>query len=201
MAGLHTWVGLFPGWLLFAIFLFGTTAFFQHEISRWMRPELRFHAVSPKALDMAGRYLAGRAPDAASWAVSLPTRRGGEALSVSWQPREGSGGMEGEVALDPATGKPLALRETRGGWFLYRFHFDLHYMPIMWARYIVCIAALAMLVALLSGIVTHKKIFADFFLLRFGKGQRSWLDAHNVTGVLALPFHLMISYTLSLIHI
>lgn len=32
-------------------------------------------------------------------------------------------------------------------------------------------------------------------MLRFGKGQRSWLAAHNVTAVLALPLHLMITYT------
>src|SRR3546814_18385079 len=51
------------------------------------------------------------------------------------------------------------------------------------------------LFAVLSGIVTHKKILADFFLLRFGKGQRSWLDAHNASSVLFLPFILMITYT------
>lgn len=195
MAGLHTWAGLLPGWLLFAIFLFGTTAFFQHEISRWMRPELRSYAVSPVALDAAGQYLQARAPNAGSWTLSLPSDRGGDALLVSWQSREGSGGQGGEADLDPATGRPLLLRDTRGGWFLYRLHFDLHYMPVMCARYIVCIAALTMLVALLTGVVTHKKIFADFFLVRFRKGQRSWLDAHNVTGVLALPFHLMMTYT------
>lgn len=32
-------------------------------------------------------------------------------------------------------------------------------------------------------------------MLRFRKGQRSWRDAHNLGGVLALPFHLMITYT------
>ena len=52
-----------------------------------------------------------------------------------------------------------------------------------------------MLVAILSGIVTHKRIFKDFFTFRPGKGQRSWLDAHNVSAVLALPYHLMITYT------
>jgi uncharacterized iron-regulated membrane protein len=57
------------------------------------------------------------------------------------------------------------------------------------------IAAMAMLVAIFSGIVTHKKIIADFFLLRLGKGQRSWLDAHNASSVLFLPFILMITYT------
>ncbi|WP_240623841.1 PepSY-associated TM helix domain-containing protein [Tsuneonella suprasediminis] len=31
--------------------------------------------------------------------------------------------------------------------------------------------------------------------MRWGKGQRSWLDAHNVTAVVALPYHAMITYT------
>ncbi len=52
-----------------------------------------------------------------------------------------------------------------------------------------------MLVALVSGIVIHKKFFREFFTFRPNKGQRSWLDAHNASGVLLLPFHLMITYT------
>ena len=40
MAALHTWTGLLFGWLLFAMFVTGTAAYFQEEISRWMRPEL-----------------------------------------------------------------------------------------------------------------------------------------------------------------
>jgi uncharacterized iron-regulated membrane protein len=195
MSSLHTWAGLLPGWLLFLIFLFGTAAFFQQEISRWMRPELRSVAVTSTALDQASAYLAKKAPDASSWTVILPPERGGEPLSLSWKTGDDGKPGGGKATLDPATGRELAVRDTRGGFFLYRFHFDLHYMPVMWARYMVCIAALAMLVAILSGVVTHKKIFADFFLLRFGKGQRSWLDAHNVTAVLSLPFHLMMTYT------
>lgn len=49
-----------------------------------------------------------------------------------------------------------------------------------------------MFVSILSGVITHRRIFAEFFTFRAGKGQRSWLDAHNATGVLALLFHLMI---------
>jgi uncharacterized iron-regulated membrane protein len=124
---------------------------------------------------------------------------------VFWQPQpepgkergRGRGGRRGRdtQALIGAAGEPIEARETRGGEFFYRFHFDLQYMPIIFARWLVGIAALAMLVAILSGIVTHKKIFRDFFTLRRGKGQRSWLDGHNATAVLALPFHLMITYT------
>jgi hypothetical protein len=52
-------------------------------------------------------------------------------------------------------------------------------------------------VALVSGVITHRRIFADFFTFRrrAKSTQRGWLDAHNVAGVLALPFHLMITYT------
>src|SRR3546814_12240603 len=35
MAWLHTWTGLLLGWLLFAIFVTGTSAYFQEEITRW----------------------------------------------------------------------------------------------------------------------------------------------------------------------
>lgn len=192
MAHLHTWTSLLAGWILFAMFLFGTTAFFQQEISRWMRPELSGGTVTVGALNAASDFLRHHAPDAESWSLSLPSSRGGDPLSISWQPR---GGGSGKATLDPTTGREIVIRDSSGGGFLYRMHFDLHYMPVMWARYLVCIAALAMLVAILSGIVTHKKIFADFFLIRIGKGQRSWLDAHNVSAVLALPFHLMMTYT------
>lgn len=196
MAWLHTWVGLLPGWVLYVVFVFGTAAFFQQEISAWMRPELPAQThVSQRALNAADAVLRERGKGADSWSVSFPAPRGGSGLTVSWR-MAGEGRRGGtEVTLDPQTGRKLAVRETSGGFFLYRFHFDLHYMSVMWARMIVSLAALAMLVAILSGVVTHKKIFTDFFQMRFGKGQRSWLDAHNATGVLALPFHVMITYT------
>jgi uncharacterized iron-regulated membrane protein len=195
MAWLHTWAGLLPGWLLYLVFLFGTAAFFQQEISRWMRPELLGVTVSSEALRAAGRYLQTEGNGAERWTITLPSDRGGEPLIASWHKASGEEVEAGRTSFDPVSGQPVAIRDTRGGFFLYRFHFQLHYLPSWLAYLLVSAAALAMLVAILSGIITHKKIFADFFMLRFGKGQRSWLDAHNVTAVLALPFQLMITYT------
>jgi uncharacterized iron-regulated membrane protein len=196
MAWLHTWVGLVPGWVLYIVFVFGTAAFFQYEIDAWMRPELGSGTrVSTRALEAADALLHRRGAGAESWTVSLPNARGGNGLTVSWREAGQDRHDRKEITLDPHTGREVAVRKTRGGFFLYRMHFDLHYMPVMWARYLVSVAALAMLVAILSGLVTHKKIFTDFFQMRFGKGQRSWLDAHNATAVLALPFHVMITYT------
>ncbi|HAB08009.1 MAG TPA: hypothetical protein DCE38_06005, partial [Alcanivorax sp.] len=36
MAWLHTWSGLLLGWLLLAMFVTGTSAYFREEISLWM---------------------------------------------------------------------------------------------------------------------------------------------------------------------
>ncbi len=201
---LHTWSGLLLGWVLFVIFMAGTIAFWREGLNRWMRPELDRIEQPYTVLEGAQRFLHGKAPDAKSWYIAMPSDKSAGA-QVYWQPQpepgKERGGRRGgrrsreNQALIGADGLPTVARETRGGDFFYRFHFDLHYMPVIWARWLVGVAAMAMLVAILSGIVTHKKIFKDFFTLRRGKGQRSWLDGHNATAVLALPFHLMITYT------
>lgn len=196
MAWLHTWSGLILGWLLFAIFLTGALSFYRDEISVWMQPEI--HASVPDA-DTAQRavdQLAILAPDATSWNITLPGARH-PAVELAWRAPGAEGGRRGltRATLDAGTGEVLEPRDTRGGGFLYRFHFELYGMERQSARWIVGIATMMMFVGILSGIVTHKKIFKDFFTFRPGKGQRSWLDAHNATAVLALPFHLMITYS------
>lgn len=60
--------------------------------------------------------------------------------------------------------------------------------------WLVGLAGMAMLVLLVSGVVIHRKIFIQFFTFRPDKKlPRSSLDLHNLTGVLVLPFHLVIT--------
>jgi len=194
MAWLHTWTGLIFGWLLFAIFLSGTLSYFKEEISHWAQPELRSHALDPLAsLGLAQGYLEANAGHSASWMIRLPSEREA-ALSVGW--RDPEGGRRGFVrkSLDAQSGQPVEARDSRGGDFFYRFHFELQ-MPYPWGRWLSTFCAFIMLLGLVTGIITHKKIFKEFFTFRPGKGQRSWLDGHNAIGVLVLPFHLMISYS------
>ena len=208
MAWLHTWSGLLVGWVLFMVFACGTASYFRDEITLWMKPELHHasHAVVEQGVATAQiqKLLEQRAPQSPRWFITLPTEREA-AVRASWAPAPTPSSEEGKprgrrrfesVSIDPLTGQELnAARATRGGDFFYRMHFDMHYMPVLWARWIVGACAMFMLVAIISGIVTHKRIFKDFFTFRPNKGQRSWLDAHNATAVLALPYHLMITYT------
>jgi len=107
------------------------------------------------------------------------------------------GGEHGgsRVSMDPATGRIITPRETMGGNFLYRFHFELYGMDRTLARWIVGVATMFMFAAMVSGVIIHRNIFKDFFTFRPGKGKRSWLDAHNASSVFALPFHFMITFS------
>jgi uncharacterized iron-regulated membrane protein len=198
MAGLHTWAGLLAGWLLFAMFLTGTVSFFKDELSAWMRPELPLQSQVPdpaltaqRVTDRLSRIAAG----STQWGMRLPDQRNGT-VSTFWRVPAGEGRRSFEEAqLDPSTGHEVSSRDTTGGEFFYRFHFQFHYMPVLWGRWLASLCAMFMLVAIVSGVITHKKIFRDFFTFRWGKGQRSWLDAHNALSVFGLPFHAMITYT------
>jgi uncharacterized iron-regulated membrane protein len=213
MNWVHTYSGLLVGWVLFMVFAAGTACYYRDEITFWMKPELHQAGLGlPPEAQIVNNTVAAlqqRAPDSQRWFITLPTARE-PGVRATWsgapvakgaaepplEPGVTRRGRFYSAVLDPATGKPLAAtRETRGGEFFYRLHFDLHYMPAIWARWIIGFCAMFMLVAIITGIVTHRRIFADFFTFRPKKGQRSWLDAHNATAVLALPYHLMITYT------
>lgn len=189
MAWLHTWSGLLVGWLLFVIFVGGTIACFDRELDDWARPALHSaRGEQPTRFDAAFARVRTQAPGAHIWwaHVSSQRKRGMEAF---WFNNDGS---EGSVLLDPRDAREVPA--SAPGTFFFELHYDLH--AGTWGMYLVGFAGMMMLAALVAGVITHKKIFRDFFSFRWrGGGQRAWLDGHNLAGVLGLPFHLMIAYT------
>jgi uncharacterized iron-regulated membrane protein len=228
MAWFHTWSGLLLGWLLFAVFATGTLAYYRHALNGWVRPEVQaLGPLSPQAPAQALAWLQQHASGSGQWFISLPEPGSAGAVRVSWREPAPAPAAQAQAAagaapaaasaasaaarparaalqsrwLHPGTGEVVAQwRDSLGGDFFYRFHFELRSADksrwIIEGRWAVCIATAVMLAALLSGVVTHRRIFADFFTFRPGKGgQRAWLDGHNVAGVLLLPFFLLISFS------
>ena len=199
MAWLHTWSGLLLGWLLYFIFLTGTAGYFDTEIDRWMQPERPLAGAAVPTADavaVAIRRLEQRAPQAAQWSILPPNGRENPQLRIFWRdrPKAGSGrGARGSEYIDVQTGQSVTWRRTGGGQLLYRMHHQLHYLPTTTARWIVGVATMFMLVAIVR-VITHRRIFRNFFVFR-PAARTAWLDAHNVLAVLALPFHVMITYT------
>lgn len=197
-AWLHTWSGIVVGWLLYLIFLLGALSFFRTEINTWAQPELAQIETqsSSQAWQNGWSFLQQNAPNSPEWSIALPDERN-PAVNVRWFDEGERPSRRGghRAMLDPGTGEQLYPRETRLGDFLYRMHFELYGVPRDAARWFIGIATMAMFIGLITGIIIHKKIFKDFFTFRQNKGQRSWLDMHNISSVLALPFHLMITFS------
>ncbi len=209
MTWLHTWAGLVVGWVLFFVFLTGTLGYFDTEIDRWMQPERPVfdgNLDSRQAITLAEQYLNNEAPEAKSWRVTLPVNRNHSDLIVRWKPNpeidhNGAKINHGTVIQTTAiqtldlNGEAVNYRETGGGQKLYKMHYDLHYVPELVGNILVGICTMFMLVALTTSVIAHRKIFQEIFTFRPFKKQRSWLDIHNIFGVLALPFHFMITYS------
>lgn len=188
MAWLHTWAGLIAGWLLFVIFVGGTLACFDKELSWWMRPAAHGQPAGAVSFDTAVVEMRRRAPDAHAWYLQAPSARD-PLVKATWYLDDGS---YDTVVFDPTSGRPLPA--TAGGEFFFTLHYNLHVGTL--GMYLVGLAGMLMLAAIVTGVIIHRRIFKDFFTFRPKVGgQRAWLDGHNLAGVLGLPFHLMIAYT------
>lgn len=191
MAWLHTWGGLLPGWVLFVIFFAGCLSCFDKEITLWMQPSTHAETKTTGfSFDKTVQHAEHIAPDAVSWWLRAPTVR--EPFSVIGWINEG---QPYEYRLLSSDGGEILKNNTLGGNFFFNLHYRLGFTSSL-GVWLVGFAGMCMLVALITGIVIHKRIFKDFFTFRpKGSKQRAWLDAHNASSVLALPFHLIITYT------
>lgn len=200
MKWFHTWVGLVVGWILFFMFLTGTLGYFYQEITRWMQPErpLIVHQIDKQQLIMRAQdFMTINAKDIKEWDILLPTSRD-QNLRVGWRHKPAEGQKRSrykQTIVDIDTLEKINPRETAGGRTLYRMHYRLHYLDTGISYWIVGFCTMLMLLAVITGVVIHKKIFSDFFTFRAKKGLPGWLDSHNALSVIALPFHFMITYS------
>ncbi|MEJ5155269.1 PepSY-associated TM helix domain-containing protein [Gluconobacter wancherniae] len=195
MGWLHEWGGLLFGWLLFPVFVTGTLAMFDTEITRWMQPEVHLvRGVAPtdESLNrVAERLRAAAARGESGSFILLPQPRDPSLRVLKYNGRAFMGDL-----VDPRDGRVLSVRQTIGGQFFFGFHFTLWLGPF-WGAELVCYAALGMCITLISGIMLHlRQILPDFFTFRpAATATRWWLDMHVLMGIAVLPFHIMIACT------
>jgi len=222
MAWLHTWFGLVFGFVLMVVFFFGALSVFDREIDRWALPESRFAPQPMPSFDKLLRpAFEGMQPSKANVALlegkvngPLPERFdtvnswsaytthrdpvlqvfAGFAVPQAKDPDETVFAIH---TMDPRSGALLPEGQLHiGSQFFYPLHYSLQLQWKNLGTWIVGFSALMMLVALVSGVVMHRKIFREFFTFRPRKSsQRSALDLHNLTGVVALPFHFFFAFT------
>ena len=222
MAWLHTWFGLVLGFVLMVVFFFGSLSVFDREIDRWAIPESRFPAQPMPSFDRILKpVFEDMKPDPANvelargrvngeLATSFPVIKTWGAYTTHRDPvlsvfagyelpnaKDPEDAVWGNRTIDPRSGKALPDGHLKiGSQFFYPLHYSLHLEWMSLGYWIVGFAALIMLVALVSGVVMHRKIFRELFTFRPRKQtQRSTLDLHNLTGVVALPFHFIFAFS------
>lgn len=222
MAWLHTWFGLVLGFVLMAAFFFGALSVFDREIDRWaipatriepqpmpsyervLRPAFERMQPTPQAIDAVRPRVDGPMPErfdtVVSWSAYTTHRDPVLALFAGYavpNAKDPDETIWADATIDPRDGSVLPNDRLKiGSGFFYPMHYGL---TLDWKNlgiWIVGFSALVMLAALVSGVVMHRRIFREFFTFRPGKARlRSTLDLHNLTGVVALPFHFFFAFT------
>src|SRR5690606_32755574 len=222
MAWLHTWFGLVLGFVLMAAFFFGALSVFDREIDRWAIPATRiqaqpmpsyervlrpaFERMQPtrQAIDAMRPRVDGPMPErydtVGSWSAYTTHRDPVLQLFAGYvvpNARHAGELVWAEATIDPRDGRLLPDDRLKVG---SGFFFPMHYgLTLDWKNlgiWIVGLSALVMLAALVSGVVMHRRIFREFFTFRRDRARlRSVLDLHNLTGVVALPFHFFFALT------
>lgn len=129
-----------------------------------------------------------------------PVLRIGAEFAIPNQPKDPADDhlhVHGWGTVDPRSGAMLPEDRLKIGseWF-YPMHYSLNWNWNYLGILIVGLTGFMMLVALVTGVIVHRKIFREFFTFRpWKRTQRSSLDLHNMTGVLALPFHFFFAFT------
>ncbi|KQQ32915.1 peptidase [Duganella sp. Leaf126] len=222
MAWVHTWFGLALGFILIVVFFFGSLSVFDREIDRWAIPASRFAPQPmpsfdqlmrpvfedmqplPDARALTAPLVNGPLPEhfdkVRSWSAYTTHRDPVLTLYAGYEvpnAKDPETLIYAQRTVDPRTGAALPDDRLKvGSGFFYPLHYSL---TLNWKNlgyWIVGFAALMMLVALVTGVVMHRKIFRELFTFRPQKTtQRSMLDLHNLTGVVALPFHFFFAFT------
>lgn len=192
----HSALGLFFAGLIYLVCLSGTLAVFHTETIQWEQPGAPTGRPTDAAIGTAIAQMTEQAPVA----------DGDELHSVSvfahrLQPDRTTahyftdGGAYGAHIVDTQTGALLEEEHAPFAEYLSNLHIYLR-LPAPWGIYLVGLIGIAMLSLVVSGILSHPRIFRDAFHFRRGGSRRlQEADLHNRLSVWALPFHLTVSFT------
>ena len=198
MTNAHAWVGLIISTILFIVFFAGSLSLFRDNIIAW---ETSPHFSSTANIEtfnvdkiiskISKDY---QVYDHGYFIIDFPTKEHPITNAYFEELSADNEHIDRNLLLS-ANGDVVGYGDGfNWGNFLYRLHVDLHIPEV--GLYFVGVITLFFFVALISGVVIHwRKIFSKFFQYRKDGKKDKWLDAHNIIGVMGLPFHIMYAFT------
>lgn len=201
---LHSWSGICLGLIVFVVVFSGCIALFRAELQTWADPARRLDlAANPAPIhDVFDDWIVGvsEGKEVTFSSLSFPSAsdpyyagfvnvRDEEGKIVSHQQR-----------WDTQTAAEFEARQAGAVRWLYDFHRELGWPKVLGGRQIgrglVGIVGVILMLSILTGIITHRKMMKEFFTMRYTRSVRlKWQDTHKVLGLWSLPFSVMISFT------
>lgn len=194
---LHTWTGIVSGLLLFIAFYAGALAVFEPALARWAAAPSPHVTPLAQAEALIAR-VAAEHPQAQKQ-LTLHLGQSGEIPArVTWRASRDAEVWFGADLDHHGALKVTTLNDEGLGQFIDHLHrvgglpMDDHdgatVMGVVSACYFL---------ALVSGLIIVLPTLArDLLALRIGPNlKRMWMDAHNLAGIVSLPFHIVIAVT------
>ena len=196
----HTWTGLGAGMALFIAFYAGAMTVFHHELQLWESydptPSEVFGTTHEEAQTLIDLVVAAE-PRAAESLRLYPSSEDHPGHEARWFERLEDGTFEGHEYRLGADG---TLKTGHEGAHLADFVYRLHYtagLPSSFGIYVLGIVSMIYGLAIVTGLLIFLPNFLkDLFIVRPGRNnKRFWRDAHNVVGVVSLPWHVMFAWS------
>ena len=188
----HSWVGIIAGILLFIVTFSGIPALFEHELGYWQYSAFG-EIAEDRSFDLEHTIAAankiGFQYD--KYSIQLPDEVNNH-IVLSHFPGDGEFDIR---YLKAGNYEEVKAPSSALGQILTHLHTDL-YLPRPFGHYLVGLAGMAMLLAIIAGILIHVKWRKEFVMLR---PKRSWrlllTDQHKLLGLWSLPFTFILAFT------
>lgn len=194
----HSLIGVVFGALVYLICLSGALAVVADEFELWERPDApAVTRVDPALIGRTAQNAVAAARETGVTKYLFLTFGTADLPRTTAMVLDGKG-AEREWNAD-ATGR-LVPRATAAWTSFVREHHESLNLPAPFGGWVVGLIGTALLASLFSGILAHRRIIKDAFRLRWGGSRRlANADLHNRIGVWALPFHVIVALTGSLL--
>lgn len=202
---IHTWTGIIAGLVLFIGFYAGSLTMFKHEITQWATPAS--HQLSQIPIEKFDKLIQQASSKFAKAEQDFTVNFNEHLSPLTWFERSGGRELALNNVMRHATlseddqlitqvnptnelGELIDMLHRTAGIPGKAGHEDIGVL-------ILGIASVLYFLALVSGVVILlPTLVKSFFALRPNKGSnRLWLDSHNLVGIISLPFHLIIAWT------
>lgn len=197
---LHAWTGVLFGLFVYVVSLSGVFALFGAELASWEDESLRIDATGERvsAMPLFTGFASEIPEDAQIFYLSFYFPSGVRpvyAATTAFRRADDRTIVKAERHWNPITGAVLADRGHGLAHWLVDFHRNLMLERTL-GRALVGLSGIFLLLLILSGLITHRKMLREAFTWRLDRSVRlKWQDSHKAIGLWGIPFHLMIAFT------